>query len=681
MRDILDPFKRAKLMSTVQKRVHELRRLISHHDYKYYVESAPEISDREYDRLFQELKELEAKHPDLITPDSPTQRVEPRPITGFDTVRHREPMLSIDNTYSAAELREFDKRIHRLLDDEPVTYVVELKIDGVAISLTYEGGQFTVGATRGDGYQGDDVTHNLRTIRGVPLRLSSESPPALFEARGEIYMTREELVRVNREREAEELPAYANPRNLAAGTLKLLDPKLCAKRRLRLFAYGVGAADGVTLKNHREALRLLRQYGFPVNPHIESFDNIEAVIEYALTWEKRLGDLPYETDGLVIKVDDLDQRRRLGNTSKAPRWVVAYKFEQEQALTKIKAIDVEVGKNGVLTPVAYLETVQLAGTRVSCASLHNADYIRTKDIREGDTVVVLKAGKIIPYVLRSEPGLRTGHEKVYHFPETCPVCGAPVKSDDRGVFYYCTSRGCLGRLKKMLRGLARRDAMDIEGLGDQMIHQLVDHELVKSIPDVYRLTLDQLVQLERVGKKSAQNLLDGIQSSKSKGLARLLAGLAIPHVGEAVADLLAQDFGNIDDLMNAPEERLLQVEGIGPIMARDIHEYFQNPTHRAMIDELRELGIKMTEEPKARPAAGAADLSGKTFVATGTLKNRRRDEIEELIKKLGGKVAGSVSKKTDFVVAGENAGSKLEKANLLGVKVITEEEFEKMIGK
>jgi DNA ligase (NAD+) len=666
-------------MSSVAQRAEELRRLLNLHNYKYYVEAKPEISDREFDKLLDELKEIEAKHPDLRTPDSPTQRVGGQPIEGFETVAHRVPMLSIDNTYDADGMREFDRRIRKALPGEKVTYVVELKIDGVAISLTYENGLFVLGATRGDGERGDDVTHNLRTVRDLPLRLQTKDPPRLFEVRGEVYMTREDLVRVNEERKKKGLETYANPRNLAAGSLKLLDPKLAAERRLRLFAYGQGAVDGIDIDSHHQSLELLKKFGFPVNPHIKSFESIDEVIAYCGTWEAKLGDLPYETDGMVIKVDDFAQREALGSTSKAPRWVVAYKFEQEQAITKVLDIGLQIGKNGALTPVAHLETVQLAGTRVSNASLHNADYIRTKDIRVGDTVVVIKAGKIIPYVLRAEHGLRKGELPGFEWPKHCPICGSPVEADEKKVFYYCTGKNCVGQLRQKLKGFARRGAMDIEGLGDEMVAQLVDSGLVKTLPDLYRLTLKQLLELERVGEKSGQNLLDGIEASKQRGLARLLAGLAIPHVGEAVADLLAKAFGDIDSLMNASVDELNKVEGIGPIMAQDIHAYFHDPVHRHMIDELRKAGVKLAEEKKAKPAG--ADLSGKTFVVTGTLQKYEREEIEALIRDLGGKAAGSVSKKTDYLIAGDKAGSKLDKAKELGVPVLTEEEFDKLIGK
>jgi len=666
-------------MAAPAQRAAELRTLINHHNYKYYVEAKPEISDREFDKLLDELKQIEAKNPALRTPDSPTLRVGGQPIEGFTTVAHRVAMLSIDNSYNPEEMREFDKRVRKLVGGEHVDYVVELKIDGVAISLTYEKGVFVLGATRGDGDRGDDVTHNLRTVRDLPLHLEGKNLPDLFEVRGEVYMTREDLVRANEVRKKRGEEPYANPRNLAAGSLKLLDPKLCAERRLRLFGYGLGGVEGVTIETQRDLLAQLRKFGIPVNPNVETFDKIDEVIDYAHSWEKKLGDLPYETDGLVVKVDSFAQRARMGVTSKSPRWVTAYKFEQEQAITKLLAIDVQVGKNGTLTPVARLDTVQLAGTKVSNASLHNAEYIRTKDIRVGDTVVVIKAGKIIPYVLRAEHGLRQGKLAEYKFPEKCPQCGSPVKPDEKKVFYYCTSKSCTGQLKEKLRGFARRGAMDIEGLGDKIVEQIVDAGLVGALPDIYKLDLPELLALERMGKKSAQNLLDGVAASKQRGLGRLLAGLAITHVGESVADVLAKEFGSMDALLQADAERFSQVDGIGPIMAKDIQAWFADKTHRKMIDNLVAAGVKVTADapPKVK---GGADLTGQTFVVTGTLANYERNDIEELIRSLGGKASGSVSAKTSFLIAGENAGSKLDKAKELGVKIISEADFAKMIG-
>jgi DNA ligase (NAD+) len=669
-------------MSSFAKRAEELRRLLHHHNHLYYVEAKPEISDRDFDHLLKELQEIEAAHPDLIVPDSPTQRVGGQPIEGFVTVKHRQPMLSIDNTYNEGELREFDRRVRKLLPSEPVAYVVELKIDGVAISLAYEDGQFAVGATRGDGERGDDVTHNLKTIRELPFRLHTDEPPALFEARGEVYMTRADLAKLNKDRIARNLEPFANPRNSAAGALKLLDPRIAAQRHLRLFTYALGATEGVKVKTHEQALKLLRDYGFPVNPHIASFDSIDKVMEYCTSWAERRHDLPYETDGMVIKVNDYDQQRRLGATSKAPRWVVAYKFAAEQALTKLHKIEVQVGRTGILTPVAHLEPVQLAGTTVSRASLHNADLIKSKDIRIGDMVLVEKAGEIIPYVIRSEPSARSGQEKVFHFPTKCPICGSPVEREEGGVYYRCTGPSCPAQLKERLRFYAHRNSMDIEGLGTAVIDQLVDAGLVRAMPDLYRLTLDQLFELERMGKKSAQNLLDGIEASKDRGLARVLTGLGIRHVGGHVAELLAGAFGNIDDLMTASLERLAQIEGIGQERAESIHAFFHGSPGRKTIEEFRELGVKLTEDAPPTPAdVGGNDLTGKTFVVTGTLSRYSRDEIEGLIKALGGKATGSVSKKTDYVVAGENAGSKLDKARELGVRVLTEPEFEKLIGR
>ena len=668
-------------MASVQKRIEELRKLIDHHNHKYYIDAEPEISDREFDRLLQELQTLEEQHPEFYTRDSPSQRVGGKPIAGFVTVRHREPMLSIDNSYSADDLREFDRRVRKLLRGEPVTYVIELKIDGVAISLTYVDGAFAVGATRGDGEQGDDVTHNLKTIHDVPLKLP-ESPPH-FEARGEVYMTRADFAMYNRSRIDRGLEPAANPRNLSAGSLKMLDPKESRKRRLRFFAYALGHCEGVEVESHLEALDLLKRYGFPVGPNIASCDTMDAVIEYCNSWATKRHDLPYETDGMVIKINNFAQRKKLGTTSKSPRWVIAFKFAAEQGLTKLGSIDIQIGKLGTLTPVANLEPVKLAGTTVSRASLHNADFIDTKDIRVGDMVVVEKAGEIIPHVVRSEPEARTGSEKIFHFPKTCPSCGSPVERDKNGVFYRCTGgRKCTAQVKEVLRAYARRSAMDIEGLGEKIIEQLVDAGHVRCIPDLYRLTLETLISLERMGQKSAQNLLDGIAASKDRGLGRLLAGLAIPHVGDSVADLLANEFGNIDALMDASVERLARIQGIGPIMAQSIHEFFHTEDNRTIVEELRSQGLKLTQDQRPSPAQrGGADLSGKTFVVTGTLVKYSRDEIESLIREFGGKSTGSVSKNTNYLVAGDKAGSKLDKAKQLGVKVLTEADFEKLIGK
>jgi len=663
-------------MPDIRKRAEWLREEIEKHNRLYYVEAKPEISDREFDKLLRELQEIEQSHPELQDPNSPTQRVGGAAIDGFSTVRHRIPMLSIDNTYSPAEVREFHQRVVKALKGEKPAYLVELKIDGVAISLTYENGKLSVGATRGDGDSGDDVTHNLRTVTGVPLKLNCKNAPRLFEARGEVYMTRADFARLNENRQKEGLEAFANPRNSTAGSLKLLDPKQCAQRKLRLFAYALGAVEGLEVKSQSETLRVLESFGFPVNPHYKRLETIDEVIEWCESWKDKRNDLPFDTDGMVIKVDDLAQREKLGITSKSPRWVVAYKFAAEQALTRLKDIELQVGKLGTLTPVAHLEPVKLAGTTVARASLHNEEFLHSKDIRVGDMVVVEKAGEIIPYVVRSEPSLRTGKEKPFAFPKTCPVCGAPVQKDKAGAFYRCTGSECVAQLKRKLRAFAMRNAMDIEGLGEEIIEQLVDTGLVRNLADIYKLELGQLTELERMGEQSSRNLLDGIAQSRSRGFSRLLAGMGIRHVGETVADVLARKFSSMDALAKAGEDELAKVEGIGPERATSIRAWFDASENQALVEAFRKYGLKMDQETAAAPASTV--FAGKTIVVTGTLLKYGREEIERKIRDLGAKASGSVSKKTDFLLAGEKAGSKLAKAQELGVRIITEDEFEKL---
>lgn len=681
-------------MASAKEHVAELRRQIDHHNRKYYVDATPEISDREFDRLLEELQKLEKDHPELVTPDSPTQRVGGAPIDEFRTVRHRVPMLSIHNTYSADEVRDWDRTTRKLLGGEEVFYIVELKIDGVAISLSYEDGLLTVGATRGDGERGDDVTHNLRTMPDVPLRLDADKPPKLFEARGEVYMTRAELIRINRGRvDAGEKP-YENCRNLTAGTLKLLDPKQSSERKLRLFAYELGAVDGLSIASHREALDTLKKLGFQVNPHTHRCANVDEVIAYVDSWATKRHDLPYDTDGMVIKVDSYAHRDQLGYTSKFPRWARAYKFAAEQALTRLARVEVQVGRTGKLTPVGHFDPpVRLAGTTVSKASLHNADEMERKEIMVGDMVVVEKAGEIIPQVVRVEKSARTGKEHKFHWPKTCPVCGAATKKEADSPSYFCTApRGsCGGQLKRQILQFARRTAMDIEGLGEAIADELLEHDLVESLPDLYRLTKEDLLKArppkdaKKASGKWADNLLTGIAASKDRGLTRLLSGMGVPMVADSMADELAQAFLSMDSLAAATEEQLSQVEGIGPERAKAIRGFFHLPATRDMIEDFRELGLKLTEEKRniAKSAAGVGGvtLAGKTFVVTGTLERYGRKDIEDLIKSLGGKASGSVSKKTDYVVAGAEAGSKLDKAKELGVTVLSEDEFDKLIGK
>jgi len=666
----------------VRQRAAELRKLIEHHNRLYYIENAPEISDLEFDRLLQELKDLEAKYPELITPDSPTQRVGGEPLAGFPSVRHAVPMLSIENTYSENELREFDQRVRKLLQGESPSYVVEQKIDGVSVALTYENGVLVLGATRGDGITGDDITANIRTVRDVPLRLdgSRHKPPPLLEVRGEVYMPNSELSRLNKLLAERGEKLLMNPRNATAGSLKLLDSKLCAERRLRFFAHTEGQLNGLALERHTEFLALIRQLGVPTVPHSDPLSSIDEVLNWCNQQLEDRHALDYETDGLVVKVNDFAQREILGSTAKAPRWVIAYKVELWQAETKLNDIVVQVGKTGVLTPIGELETVLIAGTKVSRVSLHNADEIARKDIRIGDTVVVEKAGKIIPHVVRVELEKRTGKERRFHFPTHCPACGSAAVKDEGGVYIRCISPSCPAQLKERLRFFASRSAMDIEGLGPALIDQLVDSGLVRSIPDLYHLRSEQLIDLERMGKKSAENLLKSIAESKQRGLARVLTGLAIRHVGARTAQLLAEEFGSLDALRQADLARLAQVEGVGEVVAASIRDFFESKQGQKLCDELAAAGLKLTEDRVAKASAGDGPFAGKTVVVTGTLERFDRKQAEELVHRLGGKAASSVSKKTDFVVAGDKAGSKLDRARELGVPVLTEEEFVKMAG-
>lgn len=668
--------------TTFSLRAAELRQQIDHHNHLYYVEAAPVISDREFDRLLQELIDLERAHPELATPDSPTQRVGGKPIDGFEKVRHLVPMLSIDNSYNADDLRKFDADVRKGAGGVGQEYTVELKFDGVSISITYENGLLTRGATRGDGETGDDVTHNLRTIAGIPLRLTTPTPPALVEVRGEIYMTRAELVRINQARTAQGDKPYENTRNLTAGTLKLLDPKQCAKRKLNMWAYGVGAADGLEVRTQTELLGVLKMdFGFPVSPETQLCRGIDAVIEVIQSWVEKRHALPYDTDGMVVKVNDLRLRQTLGFTSKVPRWAKAYKFEAEQAMTTLGRVEFSLGKFGELTPVANFEPpVRLGGTTVSRASLHNASWVAEMDIRIGDTVVIEKAGEIIPQVVSVVTEARTGAERPIEWPTTCPVCNAPVEKEQTAssYSYVCTNIGrCPAQAARRVIAFGRRERMDIEGLGEEVAKQLVDSGLVTTVTDLYRLTKPKLLTLEGFAATKAQNLIDGIAASKERGLARLLPALSIYMVGESMAELLAEQFPSLDAILAANKDELARVKGFGPKRAESVYEYFHSPDGEKIASELRELGVKLTHDKKT--TSGKQPLAGKTVVATGTFIQYDRVGIEELIKSLGGKPGSSVSKKTDYVVAGDKAGSKADKARELGVPVLTEDEFIKLI--
>lgn len=664
---------------SVEQELERLRDEIREHDRRYYVEAAPTISDREYDQLMDRLKALEAAHPDLVTSDSPTQRVGGEPLTELDNVRHRLPMLSMDNTYNVEELQRFGDRTMKQLPGEEIAWVVELKIDGVAISLTYENGAFKQGATRGDGQVGDDITHNMRTVRGVPLRLHAKDVPPVVEIRGEVYMTNTDFADINARRQAEGLVLYANTRNTAAGGIKLLDPRQCAERRLRFFCHGVGYAEGLDVDNHWDFLALVRQWGIPATPLARRFENFSAAVEHCQTVIGQLHEFDFEVDGLVLKVDNFEQRERLGATTKAPRWLVAYKFEKYEATTRVKNIFITVGKSGALTPTADLEPVQIAGTTVSRVGLHNVEEIARKDIRVGDTIVVEKAGKIIPHVVRVEKHLRPEGAREFVYPTHCPACGTKLEKDEGGVYIRCPNFTCPAQLGERLLYFASRSAMDIEGLGEKLAYQLVESNLVHDFADLYSLTVDELMQLERMGKKSAEKLVANIAESKTRGLARLLNALCIRHVGARVAVVLAEHFGSMEELQAASEEDLSNVLEVGPVIAASVYRFLHNDQGEQAVKKLRDAGLDMTSPKKPGSATADGSLAGKTLVVTGTLSKYTREQIEELIVQHGGRAASSVSKKTDYLIAGEKAGTKLEKAEKLGVKVLTEAEFDQLI--
>ena len=669
------------MTTSAASRIAKLREEIRRHDRRYYVEAAPEISDRDYDRLVDELRDLEVKHPELVTPDSPTQRVGDEPVPELQPVRHRVPMMSIDNTYGADDLAAWGKRVEKLLADaghtEPVEWVLELKIDGVAMSLTYGSGRLALAATRGNGVTGDDVTHNVRTIHGVPLVLALSSPPQSIEVRGEVYMTNSDLVALNETQAQEGLPAFANTRNVVAGSIRLLDPRECARRPLRFFCHGVGDATGLGAASQTDLRAWAVEAGLPVAPGTQVFGSLDALVERGTAFIEELHDLDFEVDGFVVKVNRFDQQRILGATAKSPRWAIAWKFEKFEATTTLADIRVQVGRGGTITPVADLEPVELAGTIVRRASLHNADEIARKDIRIGDVLVVEKAGKVIPHVVRVEKHLRKGRQRSWEFPTECPECGTAVVKDEDGVYIRCPNVICPARCRERLRFFASRGAMDIEGLGDKLVEQLVATDLVKDYADLYALTAEQLEPLERMGKKSAAALVEQIAASRSRGLVRVLNGLGIRHVGPRVATLLSERFPTIEALQAASAAELANVPEIGEIIAASVHEWLQGDYGRRTIAGLRAAGVRL-DVPEADRVAGGP-LTGKTLVVTGTLAGFSRQEAEQAIRKAGGRASSSVSKKTDYLVAGEEAGSKLATAKKLGVPVIDEAELRRLL--
>ncbi len=662
-----------------RKRIEELRESIRHHEYLYYVEAAPEISDREFDRLMHELEELEKQHPELITPDSPTQRVGGQPLEEFETVEHSVPMMSISNTYSEGELREFDKRTVKGLDDVRPDYVVEPKIDGVAISLRYSGGRYVRAVTRGDGQRGDDVTQNVRTIRAIPLSLKGDGFPETLEVRGEIYMPRRAFAALNSDREEQGLAVFANPRNATAGTLKLLDPSLVAQRPLSVFIHTPVRFEATTGNRHSEALRMLQKWGFRVIEGWCICRTIDEVIEKAHEWDEKRHSLDYETDGLVIKVDDPRQRDLLGATSKSPRWAIAYKFQAEQAMTKLLDIELGVGRTGAITPRAILEPVFVAGTTVRHASLHNFDEIERKDIRVGDTVVVEKAGEIIPQVVRVVTEQRTGEEKEFAPNLKCPSCGSEIVRQGDEVAYRCLNLNCPDQLRKRIEHFAQRSAMDIEGLGEALVDALVERELVTRLSDLYHLKHEDLVQLERMGEKSSRNLLDALEHSKSRPPQRLLYALGIRHVGAHVAEVLMRGRKSILDLADMSVDELSSIHEIGPTVAESVANFFSEKRNVEELERLEEAGLTFTQDVEEKTVTDSP-FKGKTVVLTGALDKYTRQEAKDVIQQLGGRVSSSVSKKTDFVIAGSDPGSKLTKAKDLGVTVLKEDEFIKIVG-
>ncbi len=674
----------ATAAKTVQDKIDSLRDKIRYHEHRYYVLDSPEISDAEFDRLVNELKKLEAEHPELITPDSPTQRVGGKPREGFVKVPHSSPMLSLDNAYNEQELRDWERRVHELTGQTNIEYVCELKMDGLSMALWYEGGRLARGITRGDGTTGEDVTENVRTIRSVPLIADTKKAriPAGFEVRGEVILPRKAFERMNEERERQGLPKFANPRNAGAGAVRVLDPNITALRRLDFYAYFLLAGGHVYGKEHWEDLEALSTAGFKVNPHRRLANNVDEVLAFIREWEEKRESLPYEIDGIVVKVNRLALWGELGFTGKAPRWAIAYKYAARAGITTVNNVRFQVGRTGKLTPVADLEPVFIGGTTVSRATLHNMDEIERLGVHIGDSVKVERGGDVIPKVV--EVVKHGKEEKPIRVPGRCPECGGHVVRVEGEADHRCVNANCPAKLRESILHFASRGVMNIEGLGDVLVNQLVDRGMLRSVADLYDLDKEKLLRLERMGGKSAQNVLDEIDRSRKLPLQRVIYGLGIRFVGERTAEFLVQRFGSLDDLMKAatlPDEaaavaELEEAEEVGPKVAASIREFFLEPKNRELVERLRNAGLQFKGKRKER----GTRLAGKTFVLTGTLEKYSRDEAKKLIEDAGGKVTGSVSKKTDFVVAGDDPGSKLDKARELGVNVINEKRMEELLG-
>ncbi len=660
--------------------IEELRDKLRHHEYLYYVQDQPEISDAAYDRLMKRLEELEAAHPKLITPDSPSVRVGGTPREGFRTVQHARPMLSLDNAFSYDQLRDFDRRVRQGIGREKIEYIAEHKFDGLSISLQYVNGGLARGVTRGDGQTGEDVTPNVKTIRSIPLRVEQAALkklklPPNFEVRGEVLMTRKSFEAMNRQQEESGGKIFVNPRNAAAGSVRVLDPSITARRRLEFFAYYLLVDGEVPFAKHSESLQALKQLRFRASEDWKLCDGIEEVFKYCDAWEPKREELPYEIDGVVIKVNSVGIQHELGYTAKAPRWAIAYKYPARQETTVVNDIRVQVGRTGTLTPVAVLEPVQVGGVTVSRSTLHNMDEIERLGVQIGDTVLIERAGEVIPHVLKvTKEG---ANRRAFRMPKNCPECGSAIHRAEGEVAYRCVNAACPAKRKESLLHFASRHAMDIDGLGDKIVDQLVDKGMAKDVADLYALKLDDVAELERMGEKSAQNLLDEIAASKKNSLARLIYALGIRMVGERTAQLLADHFSSLNELATAKEEQLFEVGEVGPKVAAAIAEFFSEPANRQIIKKLEKAGVRPTAEKRV---VKSQKLAGKSFVFTGGLANRSREDAGKLVMQHGGKVSGSVSKKTDYVVVGTEPGSKYDKAKSLGVPILTEAEFEKLLG-
>ena len=662
----------------IRKIIESLRDQIRRHDYAYYVLNQPEISDKEYDILMRELKEMEEAHPEFITPDSPTQRVSGEVQAGFKTIRHRLGMFSLDNTYNFDELKDWDERLHKGLSRlEKIEYVVELKIDGVSLNLTYEKGTLKSGATRGDGSTGEDVTNNVRTIRAIPLKLVSKNVPDLIEIRGEVYLDKQELENINKEREKEGEALFANPRNAASGSLKLLDSKAMAKRHLKFFAHSLGAWRGEGIKSQWDFFQAIKEWGVPVNPNNKLCKSLGEVIDYCKSWQEKKEKLAYEIDGIVAKVNSLAQQKAMGFTLKSPRWAVAYKYPAQRATTEVLKINVQVGRTGVITPVAELKAVECAGVTIKHSTLHNFDEIKRLGLKVGDKVIIERAGEVIPKIIKVISTVRKGKELEFHIPKACPACGGKIaKEKEEDVAYRCINPSCPAQIERGLVHFASRDAMDIEGMGESVVEQLVGKKMVGDFADIYFLKKEDLLKLDLFKDKKAQNLLLAIEKSKQRPLSRLIYGLSIRHVGEKAAFILAREFKTLDGLMQAKIEKLDDIYEVGEVMAQSKEDFFRQESTRKLLKKVRDAGVN-TREQEARAKKTA--LTDKAIVFTGELSGFTRSEAEQLVRQAGGVPSSNVSEKTDFVVAGDEPGSKYEKAKKLGVKIINEKELREMI--